>query len=170
MNVEIASNQEAREVLRDLPQQILRRGADGTLSALRAGAWVSARVVRCFPWSLPGEWYSIRDEAGEELFLLRSTEELDTASRRALEESLAESGFIFDITAVHSQTEESELRRWEVDTLQGRRVFQTGIEEWPTRLPAGGILLKDVAGDLYRIESPAALDAASRKWIWSFID
>ena len=150
----------------------LRRESDGSLSARKptGGGWQPARVVRCFPWSKPGEWYSIRDLKGEELLLLRSVEDLDAESRHALEGTLAESGFAFEVTAIVAQEEEYELRRWEVDTRQGRRIFQTGIDEWPLRLPAGGLLMKDVAGDLYRIDHPALLDEASRRLLWSFLD
>jgi hypothetical protein len=37
-------------------------------------------------------------------------------------------------------------------------------------LPDGGLLLRDLAGDLYRLPDKSALDARSRKLLWAFVD
>jgi hypothetical protein len=54
--------------------------------------------------------------------------------------------------------------------VQGPRTFQTARDHWPRDLPGGGLLLRDVAGDLYMIADLAALDAASRAALWAFVD
>ena len=43
-------------------------------------------------------------------------------------------------------------------------------DEWPRELAGGGILIRDVSGDLYRIGEPAKLDARSRKLLWAYVD
>ncbi len=40
----------------------------------------------------------------------------------------------------------------------------------PSALSRGGIVIKDVAGDLYHVADPGGLDDRSRKWLWAFVD
>ena len=50
------------------------------------------------------------------------------------------------------------------------RSFQTHLDDWPRALPNGGILIRDVAGDLYRIAPPSQMDRKSRELLWAFVD
>lgn len=54
--------------------------------------------------------------------------------------------------------------------VQGKRTFQTRLDEWPTQPSRGGIVIKDVAGDLYHLADPDGMDDRSRKWLWAFVD
>ena len=101
---------------------------------------------------------------------MRDPAELDPASRRVLEEALMTAGFVFEITRVTAIEEEVEIRHWQVETRQGTRSFQTRLDAWPRLLPRGGLLIRDVAGDLYRVIDPAALDDQSRALLWAFVD
>lgn len=148
----------------------LRRGADGRLRVRVAGVTHTVRVRRCFPWSEPGRFISLRDGGGSEVALVEDPAELDPRSRRALEDALAEAGFVFDIVAVLDVDEEIELRRWSVRCAQGERTFQTRLDEWPRHLPDGRMLLRDLAGDLYRLPEPARMDGRTRKLLWAFVD
>jgi hypothetical protein len=148
----------------------LTRGEDGRLSAHLAGESRIVRVQRCFPWSEPGHFISLREDDGEEFALVADPAELSSAARAALETALLEAGFIFDIEAVMGIEEEVELRDWRVQTNQGPRRFQTRLDDWPRRLPDGGILIRDVTGDFYRVADPARLDRKSRALLWAFVD
>jgi len=77
---------------------------------------------------------------------------------------------VFVVTAVTEIEEEVEIRTWRVATRQGVRTFQTRLDEWPRPLPGGGLLIRDVAGDLYRIDDLAALDAKSLELLWAYVD
>ena len=66
--------------------------------------------------------------------------------------------------------DEIEIRTFHVRTRQGPRRFQTLRDEWPRPMPDGGILLRDVAGDLYLVRDPAQLDRASRAHLWPLLD
>jgi hypothetical protein len=66
--------------------------------------------------------------------------------------------------------EEIEIRQWTVETKQGNRSFQTHLDDWPRVLPSGGLLIRDVAGDLYRLADPSTLDKKSRALLWAFVD
>jgi hypothetical protein len=147
----------------------LERRIDGQLWATHGGLTRPVRVQRCFPWSEPGRYVSLRDEDREVAFV-DDPESLDAASRRALEDTLVEAGFVFEVTRVHAIEEEVEIRRWQVTTVQGTRTFATRLDDWPRALPHGGFLLRDVASDLYRIPEPARLDRRSRALLWAFVD
>jgi hypothetical protein len=148
----------------------LERRADGLLWASKDGVERAVTVRRCFPWSEPLRHLSLRDEQDQEVALIRHPAELDEPSRRVLEDAVREAGFAFTITRVLEVEEEVELRHWRVETRQGKRSFQTRLDDWPRSLPGGGFLIRDVGGDLYRLENPSALDKKSRELLWSFVD
>jgi hypothetical protein len=73
------------------------------------------------------------------------------------------------VTRILEVEEEVEIRTWKVETVQGHRSFQTRLDDWPCEVPGGGIVIRDVAGDLYHVADPEALDARSRRWLWAFV-
>ncbi len=154
------------------PQTELRlaRRADGQLWATRGEEEHAVRVRRAFPWSEPGRFISLRDAADREFALVAEPRALDAESQEVLEAALEAAGFVFVVTAVTEIEEEVEIRTWRVATRQGARTFQTRLDEWPRPLPGSGLLIRDVAGDLYRIDNLAALDAKSRELLWAYVD
>jgi hypothetical protein len=149
----------------------LQRRSDGRLALLGEGGLASpVRPVRCFPWTSPGAYVSLRDDDHNELALVVDPGALDAASRALLDEELAQAGFVLRITRIVKVREELEIRSWRVETDAGPRTFQTARDEWPRPLPGGGLLLRDAAGDLYLIPAAAALDAGSRRVLWAFVD
>ncbi len=144
--------------------------ADGSLWAMRGEAERAVSVRRCFPWTEPTRHLSLRDADEEEFAFVRDPVDLDPRSRAALEAALAVAGFVFEVTRVLEIEEEVEIRRWRVETRQGPRTFQTRLDDWPRTLPHGGLLLRDLAGDLYHLARPAALDRQSRELLWAFVD
>jgi hypothetical protein len=148
----------------------LERRADGQLWAGHDGAFRQVRVTRCFPWSAPAHFISLRDEQRNEVVLIADPAMLDARSRALLEEALVEADFVFVIEAIESIAEETEIRCWSVITHQGPRRFQTRRDEWPRPVPGSGLLIRDVAGDLFHIAAPSQLDARSRKLLWAYVD
>ena len=148
----------------------LERGTDGRLWASTGLRTQPVLVRRCFPWTAPARFVSLRDADEEEVALVRDLAELDPDSRAALEASLVEAGFVLEIVAVDDVDDEIEIRTFRVRTKQGPRRFQTLRDEWPRPLPGGGILLRDVAGDLYFVPDPKSLDPASRSKLWALVD
>jgi uncharacterized protein DUF1854 len=144
--------------------------ADGSLWAVRGDEEKAVSVRRCFPWTEPTRHLSLRDADEAEFAFVRDPADLDARSRAALEAALAVAGFVFDVTRVLEIEEEVEIRRWRVETRQGPRPFQTRLDDWPRTLPHGGLLIRDLAGDLYHLAEPAALDRASRQLLWAFVD
>ncbi len=150
--------------------QTIGRAADGQLTVLAEGRRVPVRLARCFPWSAPGRYLSLRDAKDLEVGLIEDLELLLPKPRAAIEEALAEAGFVLEIEAIEAHDEEIELRTWVVRTRQGRRRFQTKLDSWPRRVPGGGLLIRDVAGDLYYVRDPEKLDSKSQQILWAFID
>ena len=148
----------------------LKRGSDGRLCECGDGRSRPVTVTRCFPWSKPAQYLSLRDDEGKEVALVQNADELDPSSRAALMDALAEAGFILEVTAITSIDEEVEIRSWQVQTKQGVRTLQTRLDEWPLVLPGGGYLVQDVAGDLYRVPEVELLDAESQNVFWPYID
>jgi hypothetical protein len=148
----------------------IERGVDGRLIVKFDGHETAVTVARCFPWSEPLAFLSLRDDEGNEVALVADPVALEASSRRALEDALADAGFVFDVKAVIDLDEEVELRTWNVRTRQGDRRFQTKLDDWPRRLPDGGLLIRDVTGDLYRVADVGALDRKSRERLWAFVD
>jgi|SRR5215207_1207092 len=148
----------------------LRISADGRLGVLVAAAFVPVRLRQCFPWSEPRLHLSLRDDTDREVAIVDDPSMLDADSRQALDHALAEAGFVLEVTRVLDIEEEVEIRQWTVETQQGRRLFQTHLDDWPRILPNGGLLIRDVAGDLYRLAVPSSMDAKSRELLWAFVD
>ncbi|MCH7890742.1 MAG: DUF1854 domain-containing protein [Gemmatimonadetes bacterium] len=148
----------------------LERRADGQLWAVSNGEERAVRLHRCFPWSEPGRYLSLRDTENEEFALVRSLDDLEPASRSVLQDAIAEVGFVLEVERITEVEEEIEIRTWKVETRQGPRSFQTRLDDWPMDVPGGGILIRDVAGDLYHVADPDKLDAKSRTWLWAFLD
>jgi len=144
--------------------------ADGSLWAMRGDEERAVSVRRAFPWTEPTRHLSLRDADEEEFALVKDPAELDARSRAALEQALAVAGFVFEITRVLEIDEEVEIRRWRVETMQGARTFQTRLDDWPRTLPHGGLLIRDLAGDLYHLSAPGQLDRHSRDLLWAFVD
>ncbi|HYF49797.1 MAG TPA: DUF1854 domain-containing protein [Planctomycetota bacterium] len=148
----------------------MSRSETGQVLAVLGAVKTPVRVCRCFPWSQPGQFISLRDEKENEVALIRDLNELDEDSRRVLEGALAEAGFMLEIERIESAEEIYEVRHWKVHTRQGYRTFQTKLDEWPREVPGGGYLLKDIAGDLFHIPSPETMDEKSQGILWALVD
>lgn len=147
----------------------LRLAADGRLIAHTVRGAIPVRVRQCFPWSEPHRHLSLRDAEEREVMLVDDPATLGAVSREALERALAEAGFVLQVTRVLSIDEEVEIRQWTVETRHGPRSFQTHLDDWPRQLPDGGLLIRDVGGDLYRL-TVTELDKKSRDLLWAFVD
>ncbi len=148
----------------------LESGMGGDVVVVRDGERTSVRVVPCFPWSDPMKWVSLRGEKDKELAFIADLDELDVDSRRALLDALAQASFVLEIARIESITDEYEIRNWKVETRQGACSFQTKMTDWPRKLANGEVLIRDVSGNLFYVESPEKMDKKSRKLLWALAD
>jgi hypothetical protein len=149
---------------------VVERRTDGRLWADTGGDAVPVSLVRCFPWTSPGRYLSLRNDEDVEVAFVADPAALDPDSQAVLEEALHAARFVLEVTAIEEIEEDVEIRRWRVCTRQGPRQFQTTLEQWPRPAPDGGLLVEDVAGDLFHVPPAAELDAKSRKLVWAFVD
>lgn len=145
------------------------RKANGLLFVLYGEREVEIHIKQCFPWSNPGEYLSLRDKDDNEVCLIDDYRELDSQSQKLIEDELNFSQFVLKIERIEKIEEDVELRQFHVVTVQGQRVFQTKLEDWPEVLEDGVILIEDLAGDLFRIENWLALDSKSKKEISPYV-
>jgi hypothetical protein len=152
-----------------LPRARLCLDAALRLWLVRDGTRVRVKPVRCFPWSAPGELVSLRNEQDGEELLVTSLSELDAEGARALAVALDGAGFVLEVERIDSIEEDYEMRIWRAETRHGKRTFQTKLDEWPWATPDGGHLVRDLAGDLFRIPPLETLDEKSQKWLWAYV-
>jgi hypothetical protein len=153
-----------------MPLDIELETRNGRLLVICDGQQISVRLRQCFPWSEPHRHLSLRDDKEREVALIDDPAQLAPASRCALEDALAAAGFVLVVTRVVGVDEEVEIRHWAVETVHGPRTFQTHLDDWPRTLPGGDLLIRDVAGDLYRLANPRGMDRKSRELLWAFVD
>lgn len=170
METEVRITDETTRAEAVMESPVLRLGVDGELQLWRGREALAVTVRRCFPWSQPGECLSIRNQENEEVMFIANSKTLDEKSQEALQAALRESGFFFRVRQILEAREEFELRHWVVETDQGRRRFQTRLDEWPRELPGGELLVRDLYGDVYQMSKPSALDAKSRELLWAFVE
>ena len=149
---------------------VLERREDGQLWARTNGAEFAVRVQRCFPWSEPKQFLSLRNSENFEVAMVTHLDDLNGESRVALSEALVEARFVLRVLRIVEVDEEVEIRTWKVETEQGPRSFQTKLDDWPWEVPGCGIVIRDVSGDLYHVAAPKEMDEKSRKWLWAFVD
>lgn len=148
----------------------VERRSDSQTWLIRGESETPVHIRPCFPWTAPTRHLSLRDHEEAELHLVGDLTELDDDSRKAVEIALAESGFILEIEKVLEMIDEFEIRNWRVLTRQGERKFQTKRDDWPREIPGGGVIFRDVAGDLFLVRDPEALDEKTLEIIEGFVD
>lgn len=130
----------------------------------------SVKVVRCFPWSRPMSFISLRNDDDDELAFIADPDSLGETSRAALARALHAAGFVLAVTKVLEVEEDFEIRHWKVETVQGPRSFQTALDAWPRLTPSGELVIEDISGDLFCFPPKEALDERSRTLLWAFTD
>ncbi len=124
---------------------------------------VDARVARCFPWSLPDGYISVRDSDGREIVLLDSLDDLDPDSHQAVAEELRHKVFHPKITRVMSCRMEFGVTSISAETDRGEVTFQIGSRDDVRLLTATRALFHDVDGNTYELPDTGALDPESRR-------
>ena len=129
----------------------------------------NASIARCFPWSFPQAYISIRDEAGREVTLLESLETLDDASRSVVEAELHHKIFNPRITRVTECRTEFGVTTIEAETDRGPVSLQIASRDEVRYLNAHRLLLQDVDGNTFEIEDLSTLDTESRRRLGAFL-
>ena len=127
------------------------------------------RVARCFPWSLPDQYVSIRNKDGKEIWLLKSLEELDEPSRQIVHEELRDKFFNPRIRRVVEFKHEFDVTSIKVETDRGPVTFQVRSRDDVRVLSPTRALFRDADGNTYELVDLSALDQASRKYLGDYL-
>ena len=146
----------------------IERNAAGQLVATLEGRKdpiVDVRVVRCFPWSVPDSYVSVRNDKGKEVAMLRSLDALDAPNRETVEQELKDKVFNPKILRVIEFKHEFGVTQIQAETDRGEVTFQIRSRDDIRVLSATRALFRDVDGNTYELPDVNALDAAGRKYL-----
>jgi len=147
------------------PQPDLRRESNGHLTFVPGDGQKpvkECRVARCFPWSMPERFISIRNKDGNELHLFDSIEDVPEGCRPVVTEELGAQEFVPRILRVHEIDDTFEIIVWKADTDRGPVEFQVKDDEDVRALTDDCIVIRDHTGMLFEIPDIGELDERSR--------
>ena len=144
----------------------LQRDAWGQLTLLlpdgrrRTGVEVS----RAFPISAPGEYVSICDAEGHEVFCIEDPSMLPPTVLKTLDEELTRREFVPVVVRIEQVLADVEPSQWCIVTDRGPTTFlMEDSDNDVRRLGPSRILLVDTHGIRYLIPDTRRLDGASRR-------
>jgi len=126
---------------------------------------VDARVCRCFPWSLPDQYISIRDKGGKEVVLLRTLDEVPPEERALILEELQDKVFSPRIQRVVASKSEFGVTSITAMTDRGEVIFQVRSREDVRVLSSTRALFRDVDGNTFELADLTRLDKASQRYL-----
>ena len=126
---------------------------------------VDAKIVRCFPWSMPEEYVSIRDSDGKEIAMLKTPDSLDPESQKIVEEELIDKVFNPRIEKVLDFKHEFGVTSITAQTDRGKVIFQIRNRDDVRVLSATRAIFRDVDGNTYELTDRSALDPTSEKYL-----
>jgi hypothetical protein len=150
----------------------ITRNDTGQLIVRLAGAAepiLDARVARCFPWSVPQAYVSIRNKEGREVVLLKTLGELDEASRAIVQMELRDKIFNPKITRIVDHRTEFGITSVSAETDRGPVIFQIRSRDDIRILSASRLLFRDADGNTYEVADVTALDAHSQKFLQNYL-
>lgn len=130
---------------------------------------VDVRVARCFPWSVPQAYVSIRNKEGKEVVLLKSLDELDEASRAIVQQELYDKVFNPKITRIADHRTEFGITSVSAETDRGPVIFQIRSRDDIRILSATRLLFRDADGNTYEVADVTTLDAYSQKFLQNYL-
>jgi hypothetical protein len=152
-------------VIMDAGQVWLGRSPGGVLQATIGGEdYPEVHLFRCYPFSKPAEYISVRTPKVDEIGIIRSLEELEAASREEAQRELNLRYLIPRITYIEKIQQKPALWIWNVDTTLGPMTLAMRNLHEHLQSPAPGrYLITDIEGRRCEIPDIAQLDAHSRR-------
>ena len=129
---------------------------------------IDARVARCFPWTCPDGYVSIRDKDGKELALFATLASLDEPNRRVVEQELRDKVFNPRIRRILDYKSEFGVVNMTAQTDRGDVTFQIRSRDDIRILSGTRALFRDADGNVYELPDLAEMDAASQKWLYEY--
>ena len=150
--------------------RFFKHGSTLRLTIVQEQSCLHVTVVRLFPLSGPNRYLSIRHSDNTEIGVLSAPEELDTDSRRLVDEELERRYLIPVVQRILGVKERFGTVDWQVETDRGSCTYtMRNIRENVNQLSPVRYLFTDIEGNRYDIRDIRALDAASRAYLFRYI-
>ena len=122
---------------------------------------------RAFPHELLWEYISVLDEDNKEIGLIYNIEDFDTETVSVLKTELERKYYSPVISTIESVKERYGFSYWKINTADGKKITFTMQDTYRNIVHTGGdsLLLLDVDGNRFTIESVTALDRKSYRKI-----
>jgi hypothetical protein len=133
----------------------------------RGKTFDDVRPRRAFPLSGKAAYVSFLNEKDKEVVLLAKPRELDHESRAALEKALERVYYVAKIRRVDSIAETMGVSLWQVMTDRGYASFEVTERNSIRKLPDGRLIIVDVDGNRFEVETVEDLDDRSQALIYS---
>lgn len=149
----------------------LLRGEAGTLRMTLKDERSILRIKtrRCFPFTYPAKFISVRDGGDEELGIIRDLAELSKEHRRWIEDDLDMRYYTPQITAIRQIRYRFGGVEWYLETDRGsKRAITRGVHDTMTEVQPGRYIVTDVDGNRYELLVDQ-LDEASREKVEQLI-
>lgn len=130
---------------------------------------VDAVAARCFPWSLPGGYVSVRTREGKEIALIKDPGTLDAASRTLLDEELRDKVFNPRILRITDHSREFGITSITAETDRGLATFQIRTRDDIRMLSLTRLAFRDADGITYEVADLPALDPRSRAVVEEYL-
>jgi hypothetical protein len=141
-----------------------RHGARLRLTLDGECSYISVTILRIFPLSFPGQYYSVRDSAGKEISLIRRPTELSEENRRLVEDELRRRYMGSVIVRITSVKDRFGTVEWGVLTDRGPCTFTTReLRETVLNSRPGNYIISDVEGNRFEIQDLSKLDRRSQE-------
>ncbi len=123
------------------------------------------KAKRCFPFSSPSKYISIRDGNDDEIGIISDLAHISKEYRRWIEDDLDLRYFTPRVKAIRQIRQRFGGVEWHVDTDSGfKRLITKGVHDQMAEVEIGRYVVTDVDGNRYEV-CVDELDAASREKI-----
>ena len=126
---------------------------------------------RLFPFSNTTQYISLLDRDEKEIALIRDVEDLDDASREALNACFSEYYMIPEIRQLISSVDKFGSLTWEVETDRGRVTFRIRNRHSDIKhfRGSGRVIVRDFNDNRYEIKDYRTMDAHSQALLFSYL-
>lgn len=128
-------------------------------------SYIKVHAVRAFPLTEQDEFIGLLDAvSGREIGMLRDLRQLDSPTRKLVEDALDRTYFVPKIHHINQAKREFGTVYWDVETDRGRRQFvMRGIRDSIHEIETGRYLVVDIDGNRFEIPKLASLDSKSMR-------
>jgi hypothetical protein len=161
----------AQLVFLDLKKlHFFKHGATLRLTVEEDRSHLQVSVLRAFPLSEPGRFFSVRDGANKEVGLIVDPAGLSDENRKLVHEELARRYLVPAVHRILTAKERFGTVDWEIETDRGPCKLTTrNLRENVQRPAPGRIILSDVDGNRYDIRNLDELDLNSQQLLFQHL-